>query len=44
MIDRLKQLGSGAALSEPEETQKFLASEVARWRKVVRDEKIPYQD
>ena len=44
VIDRVRQLGSGATPSQPEETQKFLAAEVARWRKVVRDEKIPFQD
>jgi tripartite-type tricarboxylate transporter receptor subunit TctC len=44
VIERLRQLGSGPAPTAPEETQKFLASEVARWLKLVRDEKIPYQD
>ena len=44
VIDRLRQLGTGAAPTQPAETQKFLAAEVARWVKVVRDEKIPPQD
>lgn len=44
VIERFRQMGTGAAPSEPAETQKFLAAEVARWLKVVRDEKIPYQD
>ncbi len=44
VVERFRQLGTGAAPSEPAETQKFLAAEVARWLKVVRDEKIPYQD
>ena len=44
VIERLRQLGTGAAPSQPAETQQYLASEVARWRKIVRDEKILYQD
>ena len=44
VIERLRQLGTGAAPSQPAETQQFLASEVARWLKIVRDEKILYQD
>lgn len=44
VIERLRQLGTGVAPTQPEETQRFLAAEVARWRKIVRDEKIPYQD
>ena len=44
VIERLRQMGTGAAPSQPADTQRFLAAEVARWLKVVRDEKIPYQD
>lgn len=44
VADRFRQMGTGATPTEPEATQKFLASEVARWLKVVRDEKIPYND
>ena len=44
VIERLRQLGTGAAPTQPGETQQFLAAEVARWLRIVRDEKIPYQD
>ena len=44
VIERLRQLGTGTAPTQPAETQKFLATEVERWLRVVRDEKIPYQD
>jgi tripartite-type tricarboxylate transporter receptor subunit TctC len=44
VVARLRQLGTGAASTQPAEMQQFLASEVARWLKIVRDEKIPYQD
>jgi len=40
VIERLRQMGSGANPTQPAETQKFLAAEVARWRAVVRDERI----
>jgi len=33
-------MGSGTAPTQPAETQKFLAAEVARWRTVVHDERI----
>jgi tripartite-type tricarboxylate transporter receptor subunit TctC len=44
VIDKLLALGSEPRPSTPREAQAFLASEVARWGKVVRDEKIPPQD
>lgn len=44
VIERYAQMGTGATPTEPEETQAFLASEVARWLKVVRDEKIKPQN
>jgi tripartite-type tricarboxylate transporter receptor subunit TctC len=44
VIERLRQLGTGAAPTEPAATQAFLAAEVARWKKIVRDQNIPYQD
>jgi tripartite-type tricarboxylate transporter receptor subunit TctC len=44
VIDKLLALGAETRPSTPQEAQAFLASEVARWGKVVRDEKIPPQD
>jgi tripartite-type tricarboxylate transporter receptor subunit TctC len=41
---KLRELGAEVAPTSPEEAQKFLASEVARWVKLIRDEKIPPQD
>jgi tripartite-type tricarboxylate transporter receptor subunit TctC len=41
---RLTELGAEVTPSLPEEAQRFLASEVARWVKLIRDEKIPPQD
>jgi len=41
---RLTELGAEVTPSSPEEAQRFLASEVARWVKLIRDEKIPPQD
>jgi tripartite-type tricarboxylate transporter receptor subunit TctC len=40
VTERFRQMGSGANPTQPAETQKFLAAEVARWRGLVRDEKI----
>jgi tripartite-type tricarboxylate transporter receptor subunit TctC len=42
--DKLLGIGAETRTSTPREAQDFLASEVARWAKVVRDEKIPLQD
>jgi tripartite-type tricarboxylate transporter receptor subunit TctC len=44
VIDKLLSLGAETRPSTPREAQDFLASEVARWAKVIRDEKIPPQD
>lgn len=44
VIDKLLALGSETRPSTPRGAQAFLASEVARWGKVIRDEKIPTQD
>lgn len=41
---KLRELGAEVAPTSPDEAQKFLASEVARWVKLIRDEKIPTQD
>lgn len=41
---KLTELGAEVAPTSPDEAQKFLASEVARWVKLIRDEKIPPQD
>jgi len=40
VAERFRQMGSGTAPTQPAETQNFLAAEVARWRTVVRDERI----
>ncbi|HZN27707.1 MAG TPA: tripartite tricarboxylate transporter substrate binding protein [Burkholderiales bacterium] len=44
VIEKLLALGAETRPSTPQEAQAFLASEVARWTKVIRDEKIPPQD
>ncbi len=44
IIERFRQIGSGANPTQPAQTQKFLAAEVARWRSVVREEKIALPD
>ena len=44
VIERLRKLGLGAVSSEPAEAQKVLATEVARWQKLVTDEKIEVQN
>ncbi len=40
----LTGLGAEVAPTTPEAAQRFLASEVARWTKLIRDEKIPPQN
>ena len=44
VIDRFAQMGTGVAPSEPKETQAFLASEIERWKKVVKDADIKPQN
>ena len=44
VTERLLALGSETRPSSAREAQDFLAAEVARWSKVIRDEKIPPQD
>ena len=44
VVEKLLGLGAETRPSTPREAQAFLASEVARWTKVIRDEKIPPQD
>ena len=44
VTEKLLVLGAETRATSPREAQDFLASEVARWTKVVRDEKIPPQD
>ena len=44
VIEKLLSLGAETRPSSPQEAQAFLASEVARWTKVIRDERIPPQD
>ena len=41
---KLLVLGAEVRATSPREAQEFLAAEVARWTKVVRDERIPPQD
>jgi tripartite-type tricarboxylate transporter receptor subunit TctC len=41
---KLTDLGAEVSPTSPEQAQRFLASEVARWVKLIRDEKIPQQD
>jgi hypothetical protein len=42
--DKLLALGAEVRMTTPADAQAFVASEVARWTKVIRDEKIPAQD
>jgi len=42
--EKLLSLGAETRPSSPREAQQFLVSEVARWSKVIRDEKIPPQE
>jgi tripartite-type tricarboxylate transporter receptor subunit TctC len=44
VVEKLLALGAETRPSTPREAQEFLGSEVARWTKVIRDEKIPPQD
>ena len=44
VVDKLLVLGAETRPSTAREAQEFLASEVARWTKVIRDENIPPQD
>jgi tripartite-type tricarboxylate transporter receptor subunit TctC len=44
VVEKLLALGAETRPSTPQEAQAFLASEVARWAKVIRDEKIPPQN
>jgi tripartite-type tricarboxylate transporter receptor subunit TctC len=44
VVDKLLVLGAETRATTPRAAQDFLASEVARWTKVVRDERIPPQD
>jgi tripartite-type tricarboxylate transporter receptor subunit TctC len=43
VIERFAQMGTGVAPSEPKETQAFLAAEIERWKKVVREANIKPQ-
>jgi tripartite-type tricarboxylate transporter receptor subunit TctC len=44
VVEKLLVLGAETRITTPRAAQDFLASEVARWTKVIRDEKIPPQD
>ena len=44
MADKLHVQGAEAWGTTPKEARAFLAGEVARWTKAIRDEKIPPQD
>jgi len=44
VVEKLLSLGAETRPSTPSDAQAFLASEVTRWTKVIRDEKIPPQD
>jgi tripartite-type tricarboxylate transporter receptor subunit TctC len=44
VIERFAQMGTGVAPTEPKETQAFLASEIERWKKVVKDADIKPQN
>ena len=43
VVERFAQMGTGVAPSEPKQTQAFLASEIERWKKVVKDADIKPQ-
>ena len=43
VIERFAQMGTGVAPTQPSETQAFLASEIERWKKVVREANIKPQ-
>jgi tripartite-type tricarboxylate transporter receptor subunit TctC len=43
VIERFAQMGTGVAPTDPKETQAFLASEIERWKKVVREANIKPQ-
>jgi tripartite-type tricarboxylate transporter receptor subunit TctC len=43
VIERFAQMGTGVAPTRPSETQAFLASEIERWKKVVREANIKPQ-
>ncbi len=40
VIQRLGRMGLGAVSTPPDEAQRVLATEVARWQKLIRDENI----
>jgi tripartite-type tricarboxylate transporter receptor subunit TctC len=44
VTEKMLVLGAETRTTTPRAAQDFLASEVARWTKVVRQEKIPPQD
>jgi tripartite-type tricarboxylate transporter receptor subunit TctC len=44
VIERFAQMGTGVAPTEPKETQAFLAGEIERWKKVVKDADIKPQN
>ena len=44
VTEKLLVLGTEVRTTTPREAQDFLASEVARWTKVIRDENIPPQE
>ena len=44
VIERFAQMGTGVAPTEPKETQAFLAGEIERWKKVVKDAEIKPQN
>ena len=44
VIERFAQMGTGVAPTQPRETQAFLASEIERWKKVIRDAAIKPQN
>jgi tripartite-type tricarboxylate transporter receptor subunit TctC len=44
VVDRFAQMGTGVSPTAPAETQAFLAAEIARWLKVVREAEIKPQN
>jgi tripartite-type tricarboxylate transporter receptor subunit TctC len=44
VIERFAQMGTGVSPTEPKETQAFLAGEIERWKKVVKDAAIKPQN